>query len=342
MPAFAYSNGRLCADGVILADVAERFGTPCYIYSRGEIEQRWYEFDNAFSGMDHLVCYAVKANSNLAVLNVLAKLGSGFDIVSGGELERVITAGGDPARVVFSGVGKCREEMAFALEQGIKCFNVESTAELQRLENIAASMDYRARISMRVNPDVDAGTHPYIATGLRENKFGIPHAEALDCYRAAAQLPHIDIVGIDCHIGSQIISLDPFMDALSKLAQLIDAMETEGIHLAHVDIGGGLGIHYRDETPPAIEDFARVVLQSLEGRKLQLLLEPGRSIMGNAGVLLTRVEYLKHTQEKNFAIVDAAMNDLMRPSLYDAWHDILPLDENSATEEDRTIYDIVG
>lgn len=342
MASFAYSNGRLCADGVVLADVAERFGTPCYIYSRSEIENRWHAFDKAFADIDHLICYAVKANSNLGVLNVLARLGSGFDIVSGGELERVIRAGGDPAKVVFSGIGKTDNEMVLALEQGIKCFNVESVAELQHLDEVAGRLGCKAPVSIRVNPDVDVKTHPYIATGLRENKFGIPHDEALDCYRTAAGLAHIRIAGIDCHIGSQITTMGPFIDALTRLQQLMDTIEDEGIHLEHLDIGGGLGIHYLDETPPPVEDFAIGVMQSLADNKIQLIVEPGRSIMGNAGVLVTRVEYLKYTPEKNFAIVDAAMNDLMRPSLYDAWHDILPLNENSGNGENRKAYDVVG
>lgn len=341
MSAFAYSNGQLCADGVALADVARRFGTPCYIYSRSEIEQRWHAFDEAFAGIDHLICYAVKANSNLGVLDVLARLGSGFDIVSGGELQRVIRAGGDPAKVVFSGIGKSEKEMVLALEQGIKCFNVESVTELQHLDRVAGRLGRIAPVSMRVNPDVDVKTHPYIATGLRENKFGIPHEEALDSYRTAASLAHVRITGIDCHIGSQITSMGPFIDALTRLQQLINDIENEGIQLEHLDIGGGLGIHYQDETPPGVEDFALGVMQSLADNKLQLIMEPGRSIMGNAGVLLTRVEYLKHTPGKNFAIVDAAMNDLMRPALYDAWHDILPVNETAA-DTSISHYDVVG
>lgn len=340
MPAFAYSDGQLSADGVALSAVAARFGTPCYVYSRAEIEQRWREFDGAFGAVDHLVCYAVKANSSLAILNLLARLGSGFDIVSGGELERVIAAGGEPARVVFSGVGKTAEEMAYGLQQGIKCFNVESIAELRQLDKVAGKLACKAPVSLRVNPDVDVKTHPYIATGLKENKFGIPHAEALAGYRLAATLGNIRISGIDCHIGSQITELAPFRDALVKLLQLIESIKAADIALEHLDIGGGLGICYHDETPPAATDYAGVILPLLRGNTLQLLLEPGRSIMGNAGVLLTRVQYLKQAPERNFAIVDAAMNDLLRPALYSAWHDIVPLAADSTVTPAR--YDIVG
>ncbi len=340
MSVFSYQNGQLGAEGVLLADVAVRYGTPCYVYSRAAIEQQWRAFDQAFSGHPHLVCYAVKANSSLAVLNVLARLGSGFDIVSGGELERVIRAGGDPARVVFSGVGKRRDEMEQALRAGIRCFNVESVAELQRLAEVAAGIQRRAPVSLRVNPDVDVNTHPYIATGLKENKFGIPFAEAVAAYQQALALPSLDIVGIDCHIGSQITSLSPFVNALERLLQLVTAIEQTGITFRHVDIGGGLGIHYQDETPPTAADYANAVRRVFAGRSAEIIIEPGRSIVGNAGVLLTRVEYVKKTPHKNFAIVDAAMNDLLRPSLYDAWHDILPVIQKSSAQPDN--YDIVG
>ena len=341
MAAFAYSSGQLCAGQVSLADVASRFGTPCYVYSRQEIESRWCELNDAFAPVNHLICYAVKANSNIAVLNILARLGSGFDIVSGGELERVIRAGGDPGKVVFSGVGKRSDEIRFALEQEICTFNIESVAEMERLNKIAGTMNCIAPVSLRVNPDVDVNTHPYIATGLRENKFGIPYDEALDNYRHASSLEHIRITGIDCHIGSQITSIEPFVDALKRLLLLVTTLESEGITLSHIDIGGGLGIRYSDETPPAAKEYANAILSALKGNKtLKVLLEPGRSIMGDAGILLTRVEYVKKTPGKNFAIVDAAMNDLLRPALYDAWHTILPV--NQQQEESGESFDIVG
>jgi diaminopimelate decarboxylase len=340
MSAFVYTNGQLGAEGVTLAEVAAQFGTPCYVYSRAEIEQRWKAFDSAFAGQKHLVCYAVKANSSLAVLNVLARLGSGFDIVSAGELERVLKAGGDPAKVVFSGVGKRRDEMQFALRAGIRCFNVESVAELERLNHVAAEYGIQAPVSLRVNPDVDVDTHPYIATGLKENKFGIPYEDALSVYRIAAGMRHIEVIGIDCHIGSQITVMEPFINALERLMQLINIIEDNGISIRHVDIGGGLGINYRNETPPTATDYVNSVQQIFSGSPYEIIIEPGRSIMGNAGVLLTRVEYLKQTPHKNFAIVDAAMNDLLRPVLYDAWHDILPVVEQAPGQGE--VYDIVG
>ncbi len=340
MQTFAYSNGALHAEGVALAEIADRFGTPCYVYSRAEIEQRWKCFDQALANHNHLICYAVKANSNLAVLNILARLGSGFDIVSIGELERVLHAGGDTNQVVFSGVGKKASEMQRALEAGIKSFNVESKAELERLNQVASGLNLKAPVSLRVNPDVDAKTHPYIATGLRENKFGIAFDDALSVYTVAAKMDSIEIVGIDCHIGSQITGIEPFHDALIKLMELINTLNSHGITLQHVDIGGGLGICYQDESPPTIEEYIEKVLDIFSDTNYEIILEPGRSILGNAGVLITRVEYLKSNTGKNFAVVDGAMNDLLRPALYSAWHDILPLVEQEKDEGD--IYDIVG
>lgn len=340
MDHFSYRGNRLCAEDVELAAIAARHGTPCYVYSRATLEHHWRVFDQALAGHPHLVCYAVKANSSLAVLSVLARLGSGFDIVSAGELQRVLKAGGDPARSVFSGVGKRADEMRFALESGIRCFNVESDVELERLESVAADCGRRAPVSLRVNPDVDAGTHPYISTGLRENKFGIDVDTALDTYRRAAELAHIEVVGIDCHIGSQLTDVAPFTDALERILGLVDRLRDEGIALRHLDMGGGLGIPYSDsDKPPAPDVYAHALMEQLSGRPLELLLEPGRAIAGNAGVLLTRVEYLKHTTHRNFAIVDAAMNDLQRPALYGAWHDILPVAPRTG---DAEVYDIVG
>jgi diaminopimelate decarboxylase len=340
MDHFNYRAGNLFAEDVALTDIAAQFGTPCYVYSRATLERHWRIFDTALAEQPHLVCYAVKANSNLAILQVLARLGSGFDIVSGGELQRVLKAGGDPARVVFSGVGKRADEMRTGLEAGIRCFNVESVSELQRLNDIAGALGLQAPVSLRVNPDVDAKTHPYISTGLRDNKFGIDVDTALDAYRTAAELPHLRVTGIDCHIGSQLTSLEPFVDALARVLELVDRLQDEGIKLRHIDIGGGLGIAYRQrDTPPQPDAYAHALLQQLAGRPLELLLEPGRAIAGNAGVLLTRVEYLKHTAHRNFAIVDAAMNDLQRPSLYNAWHDIVPVEPRAGGAH---IYDIVG
>ena len=342
MSAFVYTNGKLGAEGVTFADVARTFGTPCYVYSRAAIEKQWTALHNAVGTHDHLICYAVKANSSLAILNILARLGSGFDIVSAGELQRVIKAGGDTRKVVFSGVGKREDELEFALDHEIKCFNIESLAELSRLNKIATRTKNRAAVSLRVNPDIDVATHPYIATGLKENKFGIPHTEVFAIYKQATGMDYIDITGIDCHIGSQIMNLDSFTDALDRLAELIDALERKGVELQHIDVGGGLGIQYHDEIPPSIEEYARVILEHLGDRKKQLVIEPGRCITGNAGVLLTRVEYLKQTTHRNFAIVDAAMNDLLRPALYDAWHDILPVDEGGGRKRAVMTYDVVG
>ncbi|WPO99794.1 diaminopimelate decarboxylase [Pseudomonas sp. HR96] len=339
MDAFNYRDGQLFAEGVALAALAERFGTPTYVYSRAHIEGQYRAYADALQGMPHLVCFAVKANSNLGVLNVLARLGAGFDIVSGGELERVLAAGGRADRVVFSGVGKTREDMRRALEVGVHCFNVESTDELERLQEVAADLGVRAPISLRVNPDVDAGTHPYISTGLKENKFGIDIAAAEDVYIRAAQLPNLEIVGVDCHIGSQLTSLPPFLDALDRLLGLIDRLGDCGIHLRHIDLGGGLGVRYRDEQPPLAADYIQAVRQRLEGRELGLVFEPGRFIVANAGVLLTRVEYLKHTEHKDFAIVDAAMNDLIRPALYQAWMDVKAVQPREGAGR---AYDVVG
>jgi diaminopimelate decarboxylase len=336
---FHFEDGELYAEAVPLAHIAERYGTPCYVYSRAALTETFHAFDRAFARRDHLVCYAVKANSNLAVLDAFARLGSGFDIVSGGELARVIAAGGDPAKTVFSGVGKTATEMRAALQAGVLCFNVESAAERERLDRVAAAMRTPAPISLRVNPDVDAGTHPYIATGLDKNKFGIPYRDAFDLYRKAQSSPHLAVTGIDCHIGSQLTELAPFLAAAEKILALVERLESAGIMLSHIDFGGGLGIRYRDEVPPAPGDYARALLACLGERTQTLLLEPGRALVGNAGVLLTQVEYLKHGNTKNFAIVDAAMNDLMRPALYDAWHEIVPV---SGSDAPRTIYDVVG
>jgi diaminopimelate decarboxylase len=339
MDAFTSRDGELFAEGVALSAIAERFGTPTYVYSRAHIEAQYRAYADALSGTSHLVCFAVKANSNLAVLNVLARLGAGFDIVSGGELERVLAAGGRADRVVFSGVGKTREDMRRALEVGVHCFNVESVDELERLQQVAAEMGVRAPVSLRVNPDVDAGTHPYISTGLKENKFGIDIVAAEDVYIRAAQLPNLEVVGVDCHIGSQLTSLPPFLDALDRLLDLVDRLGDCGIHLRHLDLGGGLGVRYRDEEPPLAADYIKAVRERLGDRDLALVFEPGRFIVANAGVLLTRVEYLKHTEHKDFAIVDAAMNDLIRPALYQAWMDVTAVKPRDAAPR---AYDIVG
>mgnify|MGYP000202217152 CR=1 FL=1 len=339
MDYFTYRNGLLYAEEVPVDEIARIHGTPCYIYSRATLERHWCAFNDAFSGRDHLLCYAVKANSNLAILNLFARLGSGFDIVSVGELERVLAAGGDPANVVFSGVGKRADEMRRALEVGIHCFNVESEAELARLNTVAGELGLRAPVSLRVNPDVDAKTHPYISTGLKENKFGIDIEQAEAIYAEAAGMAHIDILGVDCHIGSQLIKTQPFLDALERVLALVDRLAEQGIELMHLDLGGGLGIQYRDETPPLPADYMAEVLARLEDRALRILIEPGRAIAGNAGILLTKVEYLKHTAHKDFAIVDAAMNDLIRPTLYQAWQDIVPV---TPREGEARNYDLVG
>ncbi|NIF26458.1 diaminopimelate decarboxylase [Pantoea sp. Tr-811] len=339
MNAFNYRDGQLFAEGVALSAIAERFGTPTYVYSRAHIEAQYRSYTDALQGTEHLVCFAVKANSNLGVLNVLARLGAGFDIVSGGELERVLAAGGRADRVVFSGVGKTREDMRRALEVGVHCFNVESTDELERLQVVAAEMGKVAPISLRVNPDVDAGTHPYISTGLKENKFGIAIADAEAIYVRAAQLPNLDVVGVDCHIGSQLTTVDPFLDALDRLLALVDRLAECGIHLRHLDLGGGVGVRYRDEEPPLVADYIKAIRERVGTRDLALVFEPGRYIVANAGALLTRVEYLKHTEHKDFAIIDAAMNDLIRPALYQAWMGVSAV---TPREGEGRAYDLVG
>ncbi|MGY8812968.1 MAG: diaminopimelate decarboxylase [Pseudomonadales bacterium] len=340
MTAFDYRNGELHAEGVALSAIAAEYDTPCFVYSRSAIEQAYQAWDSALEGVPHLVCFAVKANSNLAVLNLLARKGAGFDIVSGGELERVLAAGGEPSRIVFSGLGKTAAEMRRALEIGIHCFNIESAAELERLQQVAAELNIKAPISLRVNPDVDAKTHPYISTGLKENKFGIDIARAPEVYRRAAELSHIDICGVDCHIGSQLTDDTPFIDALQRLLQLIDGLAAEGIHIRHLDLGGGLGVTYRDETPPTPGAYLAKVREALADRDLTLLFEPGRSIVANAGVMLTRVNLLKPTEHKNFAIIDGAMNDLIRPALYSAWMGIDAVKPRS--DADMLSWDIVG
>ena len=340
MDNFTYRDGELYAENVALSRIAGEHGTPVYVYSRAALEQRYLAYDRALEGMPHLVCYAVKANSNLAVLNVLARLGAGFDIVSAGELERVLQAGGDPSRVVFSGVGKQAGEMRRALEVGVRCFNVESDAELDRLNQVAGELDVRAPVSLRVNPDVDAGTHPYISTGLKENKFGVDIADAPRIYARAAAMEHLDVVGVDCHIGSQLTTVDPFLDALDRVLALVDGLAENGIHLRHLDLGGGLGVTYDQEQPPSPEQYVAALRERMGDRNLELVLEPGRSIAANAGVMLTRVEFLKCTDQHNFAIVDAAMNDMIRPALYSAWQAIVPVNNESAVAEKS--WDIVG
>ncbi|SFF23964.1 diaminopimelate decarboxylase [Fontimonas thermophila] len=340
MDHFVYRDGALWAEDCAVADIAARHGTPCYIYSRATLTRHFRAFDDALAGTDHLVCYAVKANSNLAVLQVLARLGAGFDIVSGGELARVLRAGGDPARVVFSGVGKTEEEMRAALQAGIYCFNVESEFELHTLDAIARSMNRRAPVALRVNPDVDAKTHPYIATGLKTNKFGVDIATAEQLYTQAARLAGIEIVGIASHIGSQLLEITPFLDALERVLALVDRLDARGIALRHIDVGGGLGVRYKDENPPLPQHWAQAIRPRLAGRRLRILAEPGRAIAGNAGILVTRVLGIKSTQAKTFAIVDAAMNDLLRPTLYQAWMDIVPVRVRSDVPV-RT-YDVVG
>lgn len=339
MDRFHYQDGRLFAEQVDLRDLAAQYGTPLYVYSRTTLEQHWKAFDAALGNHPHLVCYAVKANSNLGVLAVLANLGSGFDIVSGGELARVLKAGGDPAKTVFSGVGKTVAEMEQALASGIRCFNVESTAELQQLETVAAAHGTLAPVSLRVNPDVDARTHPYISTGLKENKFGISVNSALDTYQRAADSAYLSVQGIDCHIGSQLTEVTPFVDALERVLALVKQIEASGIAIHHIDLGGGLGVPYRDEQPPTPAQYLQPLLARLAHTGKEILIEPGRAIAANAGILLTRVLYLKESEDRNFAIVDAAMNDLIRPSLYGAWQKIMPVSPRSGAEKR---YDIVG
>jgi diaminopimelate decarboxylase len=338
-PFFSYRDDRLWIEDVALEQVAERFGTPCYVYSRAALTTAFQSFDKAFGARPHLICYAAKANSNLAILNLFARLGSGFDIVSGGELARVLAAGGDPRKVVFSGVGKSADEIRQGLEAGIMCFNVESADELRRLSAMAAAAGETAAVSLRVNPDVDPQTHPYISTGLKNIKFGVPFDDALSLYREAARLPGIRVAGIDCHIGSQITEIPPFLDALAKILGLVDHLAAEGIEIHHLDLGGGLGIRYQDEEPPAPAQYIGALLEALARRPQQILLEPGRALVGNAGILLTKVEYLKHGSERNFAIVDAAMNDLVRPALYEAWHDIRAVRPRAGATRR---YDVVG
>ena len=339
MKAFNYRGGVLAAEGVSLADIAARFGTPCFVYSRAALEDAYRQFDGAFGDAPHLVCYAVKANPNLALLNLLARMGSGFDIVSGGELARAIAAGGDPGKIVFSGVGKTTEEMRRALELGIHCFNVESASELDHLDAAARQAGKRAPVSIRVNPDVDPGTHPYISTGLKESKFGVAFDDALPLYRRAAGLANIEVRGIDMHIGSQIVGLDPHLQAAAKVLALVDRLSADGIRLEHIDFGGGIGIRYRDEEIVDPHQYALAIRRLLGSRPLKLLFEPGRFLVGNAGVLLTRVSYLKPGRLRNFAIVDAAMNDLLRPALYDAWHGVWPVVPRTELEQ---LWQVVG
>lgn len=336
---FTYRDQRLHAEEVPLDRIADTFGTPCYVYSQTALATAYHAYDRALVRRDHLICYAVKANSSLALLNVLARLGSGFDIVSGGELERVIKAGGDPRKTVFSGVGKSESEIRAALAAGILCFNAESGSELKRLDRVAGELGTPAPVSLRVNPDVDANTHPYIATGLKESKFGVPMEDALALYRSAAGMANLRIMGIDCHIGSQLTEIPPFITALQKLLVLVDRLAAERISITHIDIGGGLGIRYRDETPPPVADYIQALMSTLGDHRHKILFEPGRSLVGNTGILLARVEYLKHGAHRNFAILDAAMNDLMRPALYDAWHDIQPVE---ARRVPARRYEIVG
>ncbi len=353
-PYFHYQQDQLFAENVALADIAEKFGTPCYVYSRAALTDAYRQFADALSAREHLICFAVKSNSNLAILNLFARLGAGFDIVSGGELQRVLAAGGTANKVVFSGVGKTEAEMRLALDAEILCFNVESVAELDRLNAVAGKMGKIAPVSLRVNPDVDAKTHPYISTGLKQNKFGVSYTDAVTLYRKAAGMQYLRVTGMDCHIGSQLTEISPFIAAAEKVLLLVDQLAREGIKLEHLDLGGGLGICYDDETPPSIAEYAQALLGVLQGRSEKLIVEPGRVLVGNAGVLLTRVEYLKPGEEKHFAIVDAAMNDLMRPALYDAYHAILPVSREPSSqsspasggggkrENPSSIYEVVG
>ncbi|ALO45110.1 diaminopimelate decarboxylase [Pseudohongiella spirulinae] len=342
MTPFHYQNDELFAEDLPLSRIADQFGTPCYVYSRAALEDNLRAYEQALGDIPHLTCFAVKANSNLAVLNILARAGAGFDIVSGGELARVLRAGGQASKVIFSGLGKTEAEIEQALKAGILCFNVESEPELERINAVAGRLSMRAPISLRVNPDVDAGTHPYISTGLKENKFGIDIAQALNVYKHAATLPNIHVTGVDCHIGSQLTSIAPYLDAIDRVLMLIDQLSEHGIELQHFDIGGGLGVVYQDEQPPAPHELIDAVKARLADRKLELIVEPGRSIAANAGILLTRVEFLKHTDHKHFAIVDGAMNDLLRPALYGAWQAIEPVKLKLAGQHTGHAYDIVG
>ena len=341
MDFFQYKNNQLMAENLPVKQLAEQFGTPLYVYSRATLERHWHAFNNAFGEHPHLVCFAVKSNRNIANLNIMAKLGSGFDIVSQGELERVLAAGGDAAKVVFSGVAKSCQEIARALEVNIRCFNVESEAELLRINQIAGEMGKIAPISLRVNPDVDAHTHPYISTGLKENKFGVSAEQAREVYKVAATLPNIKIIGMDCHIGSQLTELQPFLDAVDRLIMLMEQLKQDGIRLKHLDLGGGLGVTYTDETPPHPTEYAKALWEKLSAfSELEIIVEPGRAITANAGILVTKVEYLKSNESRNFAIVDAGMNDMIRPALYQAYMNILEIDRTLAREE--KMYDVVG
>ena len=341
MDFFQYKNEQLYVEDLPVKQLAEEFGTPLYIYSRATLERHWHAFDSALGKHPHLICYAVKANSNIGILNVMAKLGSGFDIVSQGELERVLAAGGDASKVVFSGVAKSRAEIMRALEVGIRCFNVESVAELHHINQIAGEIEKIAPISLRVNPDVDAHTHPYISTGLKENKFGVSVDEAREVYKLAATLPHVKITGMDCHIGSQLTELQPFLDATDRLIRLIEQLKEDGITLKHLDLGGGLGVTYTDETPPHPSDYAAALLNKLKGyENLEIILEPGRAIAANAGILVAKVQYLKSNESRNFAITDTGMNDMIRPALYEAYMNIIEIDRT--LEREKAIYDVVG
>ena len=339
MHSFTFKNNLLHVEKLALADIAEQYATPCYVYSKAALTQAFKNFSSGFADCNHLVCFAVKANPNLAILNLFASLGAGFDIVSGGELARVLAAGGDPKKIVFSGVGKTASEMQAALNAGIFCFNVESASELSRLNLVALSMGKVAPVSLRVNPNVDAKTHPYISTGLKNNKFGVAYEDALGLYLQAASMPGIAIHGVDCHIGSQITELSPFLDAFDRVLALVDALAARGIAVQHIDAGGGIGICYQDETPPEFSAYASAMRAKIAGRAIKLVFEPGRALVGNAGVLLTQVQYLKHSTAKNFAIVDAAMNDLMRPALYDAYHAIQAVAPRTG---EATNYEVVG
>ena len=340
MDHFNYQNNELFAEAVAVRDIVNQYGSPCYIYSRATLERHWLAFDQAFGDQAHLICYAVKANSNIAILNLLARLGSGFDFVSLGEMQRVLAAGGEANKIVFSGIGKREDEILAALKIGIRCFNIEVSGELDRINSLAGQLGVIAPISFRVNPDVDAKTHPYISTGLKENKFGIDINQALTEYQRAASMPNINVIGIDCHIGSQLTETKPFLDALDKILALVATLKDNGIHLHHLDLGGGLGIRYNNEQPPEPADYIKAILERLGKTEFEVLLEPGRAIVGNAGVLVTQVEYLKPTAHKNFAIVDAAMNDLVRPSLYSAWQEIIPVNQISTAPDQQ--WDIVG
>lgn len=339
MDYFNFREQSLFAEDIAVKELAEQYGTPLFVYSRATIERHWHAFDKAAGDHPHLICYAVKANSNIAVLNVLARLGSGFDIVSAGELARVLEAGGEPSKVVFSGVAKSHAEIEYALEVGIKCFNIESAAEMDRIAAVAGELNMIAPISIRVNPDIDAKTHPYISTGLKANKFGVDIDTAISMYQAAAKNPQLSIHGIDCHIGSQLTEIQPFLDALDRVLAIVDKLAETGINIKHLDVGGGLGVTYADETPPHPQEYAAALTERMQGRDLELLFEPGRAIMANAGILVSKVEYLKQGDEKNFAIVDAAMNDLIRPALYSAWQAIVEVEKQP---RDAHTYDVVG